>query len=71
MSYLVRIDKPRTKHLWRKAKEDWKDGDTVCHQYSTGGLNKANYKLVEESTLPTCTMCARKEAAYRGIKWKS
>lgn len=62
--YLIRIDKPKTKHLWRK-------DDTVCRQYSTSGLRKENYQLVKESTLPTCVMCDRKDHAFKGLKWKS
>jgi len=62
--YLVRKDKMKTKHLWR-------DTDTVCRLFSTGGLNQANYEVVKESTLPTCVMCDRKDHAFKGLKWKS
>lgn len=68
--YLVRLKAPKTKHLW-KTGGDMKEGDTVCHQYSTGGLNKSNYEVVKESTLPTCVMCDRKDHAFKGLKWNS
>lgn len=59
--YLVAKLKAKIKHIWRGK-------DTFCRQYSTGGLNKDNYLLVENSELPVCVMCDRKHAAYRGVK---
>lgn len=59
--YLVSNIKAKIKHLW-------KGTDTFCRQYSTGGLNKSNYTVVEESELPVCAMCNRKHRAFRGEK---
>lgn len=52
--YLVRKNKPRTAHIWTGF-------DTVCRMYSTGGMNKKKYHVVEKNDLPICTMCGNKK----------
>lgn len=60
--YLIKKLKAKTKHLWNGL-------DTVCRLYSTGGLNPENHVQVPDSDLPLCTMCDRKDKAFKGIKW--
>lgn len=62
--YLVKTKNPKVRHIWNKA-------DTMCRQFSTGGLSRNNYGLVFESDLPTCKMCDKKDHAFKGLKWKS
>ncbi len=55
--FLVRKNKPYTAHIWTGF-------DTVCRMYSTGGMSKKKFHVVEKSSLPTCTMCANKTKIY-------
>lgn len=53
--YLVRKKNAITGHIWTGY-------DTVCRMYSTGGLRKKAYLVVERCDLPICTMCKQKTA---------
>lgn len=52
--YLVRKKNAMTAHIWTGY-------DTACRMWSTGGLRKKAYMVVETCDLPTCTMCAEKK----------
>lgn len=52
--YLVRKKNAMTAHIWTGY-------DTACRMYSTGGLRKKAYMVVETCDLPTCTMCSEKK----------
>jgi hypothetical protein len=62
--YLISIRSLKVKHIWNGK-------DTVCRLFSTGGMNPKNYREIIDSTIPTCTMCERKDQAAKGLKWKS
>lgn len=49
--YLIRKKKPKTYHLWTGV-------DTECKMYSTGGMKKSKYIVVESHAgFSLCTMC--------------
>jgi len=52
MKYLESKKGSRKAHIW----DDY-SGDTVCKMYSTGGMNKNNYKVVDETKKQICSMC--------------
>lgn len=69
--YLIKKKNTAVKHLWNGT-------DTICRQYSTGGMSIDNYIIVSDEEMlrnpinvPICTMCDRKDKAFKGIKWKS
>jgi len=64
MKYLIRKLKSKTKHIWTGY-------DIACRMYSTGGLKKKKYEVVDSSDLPVCTMCQNVDNAFHGIKKQS
>ena len=52
MKYLVNLNKESSKaHLWD-------DGDTYCKMYSTGGMRKKKYQVLEnKNNREVCLMC--------------
>lgn len=66
--YLVRKKNAKTAHIWTGY-------DTACRMYSTGGLQKKAYAVVNESDLPACSMCVDKKPLLPGetpaMKFKS
>lgn len=56
MRYLIRKNKAKTKHFWTGL-------DTLCRLYSTGGMNKHKFDIVDECSLPLCRMCYNKSTA--------
>jgi hypothetical protein len=60
MEYLARKGKPRVYHLFTGT-------DTVCRMYSTGGLKKQKYAIIDDiGERSLCAMCqnvAKKTAA--------
>lgn len=56
MKYLVRKKKAKVVHLVDKGLNG--DIDTYCKLYSTGGLNKKKYLVVDDDCdLDICVMC--------------
>ena len=54
VKYLVRRRKPKVAHIFLGV-------DTACRMYSTGGLKKRLYKVVDDpGELPICENCQRK-----------
>jgi hypothetical protein len=56
LGYLVRLRKPQVAHLWT-------GNDTACSMVSTGGLNAAKYTVLQQTTLPLCSMCSNSSLA--------
>ena len=55
MDCLIRINKGKIFHYWDVEKQD-----TFCTMYSTGGLKKSLYSVVDIETIVNkrpCTMC--------------
>ena len=52
MKYLINLRKESSKaHLWD-------DGDTYCKMYSTGGMRKKRYQVLEDKKdRDVCVMC--------------
>ena len=51
MKYLVNLNKTNSRaHLWD-------EGDTWCKMFSTGGLRKKRYQVVEQTDKEVCAMC--------------
>ena len=48
--FIVRKKKAKVAHYWTGRA-------SYCRMYSTGGMNKRRYKVVESSELPICRMC--------------
>jgi hypothetical protein len=64
MEYLVRKTGSRVAHLWD-------DGDTYCRMYSTGGLVKKKYIVVQDrNTKEICQMCNKVFEEYSGSKYE-
>lgn len=62
MNYLVNQIKPKGKaHFWKEALEIEGIGhlqaDTYCHMWSTGGLKKDGWDVVDETDKEVCSMC--------------
>ena len=40
----------------------WKDGDTLCRMWSTGGLNRDNYRFTDDAPAKKmCMMCSNRQ----------
>jgi hypothetical protein len=61
MIYLQRKNNPQVAHLWD-------DNDTYCRMWSTGGLKKRRYHIVDKTSLNICTMCNSVFEEYSGHK---
>jgi len=47
----------------------WDDGDTYCRMYSTGGLSKKKYIVVEDrGNTNICKLCNNVYEEYAGYK---
>jgi hypothetical protein len=64
MEYLVRKTSSKVAHLWD-------NGDTYCRMYSTNGLAKKKYVVVQNrNTKEICQMCNSVFEEYSGYKYK-
>ena len=62
MEYLVKKNGASVAHLWD-------DGDTYCRMYSTGGLAKKKYVVVQSRDgKEICHMCNNVFEEYSGYK---
>lgn len=62
MKFLVRKTGNSKSHLWN-------DGDTYCRMFSTNGLNKKKYHVVEKSNNDICHMCNNVYEEYAGVRF--
>ena len=67
MKYLIRKKKAKVAHYVDVGIHG--DIDTYCKLYSTGGLNKRKYFVVDDnSDLDICLMCSNVYKKYNGIE---
>ena len=45
----------------------WDDGDTYCRMYSTGGMGKKKYHVVDSTERDVCQMCQNVFKTYAVI----